>query len=262
MRSSAFLLRLGTVGVLLAGLAAGPVQAATAHAAAIAATVTAWGVTITPPTYIGPCNETPHGLSLTVSGKITVSEPMTVKYVWVNQQNLPWPGPEPVSVTFHAPGTQTVVHGFVRTTSLRSSMRLRIIDPPYVPDSLAAGANTVCVQPTLSNVNIERADEGEECGLGGQPAVFTLSAMLAVAGGPVFLDYRWYRKSNETRNQWSYISGGSTSFTATGAQEKIIFSPYSTNRSESGYFKVELSSPYQGSAQTTFFVTCRTKNDL
>ncbi|MEU6412272.1 hypothetical protein [Microbispora sp. NPDC046933] len=273
MRRPAFLRRLGTAGVLLAGLLlAVPVQQTAAQAAVTATTepsptpaanpgVIASQMQVTPSAYTGPCDETEFGLSHQVSANITVSAPMTVKYVWVNQQEMPWPGPEPVSVTFDAPGTKTVVNGFVRATSLRGYMRLRVVEPAGVPETQNAVFDTVCVKPTVSDISKQRTDENEVCGAG-RLAELTLSAKLTVTDGPSTVGYRWYRRSNLTRNQWVYLGAGSTTFTSTGAQEKTISTRYSTGVSESGYFKVELSSPYQGLGQGTFIVTCSTKNDL
>ncbi|WP_182900584.1 hypothetical protein [Microbispora sp. H10830] len=216
---------------------------------------------VTPAAYTGPCNETQSGLAHEVSAKITVSAPTTVKYVWINPENQPWPDPNPVSVTFDAPGTKTVSNVFFRTTSLRGTMRLRIVEPAGVADTQAASFDTVCVKPTVSDISKQRTDENEVCGPGA-PAELTLTAKLAVADGPSTVDYRWYRKSNQTRNQWVYLGAGSAVFTSTGAQEKTITTRYSTSVSENGYFKVELSSPYQGLGQSAFLVSCSTKNDL
>ncbi len=258
--------------MLLAGLLAVPVQQATAQAAVTATAapsatpmadpgVIASQMQVTPSAYTGPCNETEFGLSHQVSAKITVSAPMTVKYVWINQQEMPWPGPEPVSVTFDAPGTKTVVNSFVRATSLKGYMRLRVVEPAGVPETQNAVFDTVCVKPTVSDISKQRTDENEVCGPGG-PAELTLSAKLTVTDGPSTIGYRWYRRSNLTRNQWVYLGAGSTTFTSTGAQEKTITTRYSTSVSENGYFKVELSSPYQGLGQSAFLVSCSTKNDL
>ncbi|MEU6427187.1 hypothetical protein ABZ860_14955 [Microbispora sp. NPDC046973] len=264
MRRPAFLRRLGTAGVLLAGLLlAVPVQQATAarSAAATANTeVIASDMQVTPSSYTGPCTETPYGLPHEVSAKITVSRPMTVKYVWINQQEQPWPGPEPVSVTFDAPGTKTVVNGFYRATSLSGYMRLRVVEPAGVAETQNASFNTVCLiaKPTLSDIGKQRMDEGCRPG---QPAEFQLTAKLGVADGPSTIGYRWWRRSTQTRNQWVSFADGSATFGSTGAQQQTITARYRTNVSENGYFKVEILSPYQGSSQVAFGVTCSTKND-
>ncbi|MEV4165004.1 hypothetical protein [Nonomuraea dietziae] len=172
---------------------------------------------------------------------ITVSEPMTVKYVWINSQNVPWPGPGPVSVTFDAPGSKTVTNNFFGTTSQKGTMRLRVVEPANIAETHAAAYDTVCVKPSVSEVSKERTDEGE-CAIN-QPAVFALSAKLTVTDGPASVGYRWYRRSNATSNQWVYLGGGSTSFTSSGAQDNTITIRYSTTRSETGYFKAELTSP-------------------
>lgn len=284
MRSSAFLLPL-VAAVLLAALPHGSVQAAIAQQSGmvirpvtptasptpsptVTPTVTptvnpeviASQMQLAPAAYTGPCDETAYGLRHTVSAMITVSEPTTVKYVWVNSQNVPWPGPDPVSVTFDAPGSRTVTNNFFSTTSLKGTMRLRVVEPANIAETHAAAYDTVCVKSSVSDVSKERTDEGE-CAIN-QPAVFALSGKLTVTDGPASIGYRWYRRSNATSNQWVYLGGDSTSFTSSGAQVKTITSRYSTTRSETGYFKVELTSPYQGLGQTSFIVTCLTKDDL
>ncbi|GLX08291.1 hypothetical protein Misp03_52170 [Microbispora sp. NBRC 16548] len=255
--------------MLLAGLLlAVPVQQATAQAAvtatptpSAAATanpyVTASDMKVTPSTYTGSCKVGPYGLEHIVSATITVSKPMTVNYSWMADYGFWTAG----SVTFDAPGSKTVSNVFFRTTSLRGTMRLRIVEPAGVADTQAASFDTVCVKPTVSDISKQRTDENEVCGPGA-PAELTLTAKLAVADGPSTVDYRWYRKSNQTRNQWVYLGAGSAVFTSTGAQEKTITTRYSTSVSENGYFKVELSSPYQGLGQSAFLVSCSTKNDL
>ncbi|MGI5153966.1 hypothetical protein [Microbispora sp. CA-102843] len=251
----------GTMRLKLADeLGGAETEAATFDTVCVDPGVIASQMQVTPAAYTGPCNETESGLKHVLSAKITVSAPTTVKYLWINQENQPWPGPNPVSVTFDAPGTKTVVNGFVRTTSLKGTMRLRIVEPAGVADTQAASFDTVCVKPTVSDISKQRTDENEVCGPG-RPAELTLTAKLAVADGPATVDYRWYRKSNQTRNQWVYLGAGSTAFTSTGAQEKTITTRYGTSLSENGSFKVELSSPYQGLGQGSFLVSCSTKND-
>lgn len=249
------------VGLLLAV----PVQQATAARTAAATAlpeVVAWDMQVTPSSYVGSCTETEYGLDHRISAKITVTRPMTVKYVWISDQERPWPGPEPFSVTFDAPGTQTVTNVFFRKESLSGYMRLRVVEPAGVAETANAWFNTVCLnaQPTVSGLTKQRMDEG--CGPG-QPAEFQLTAKLSVADGPAAIGYRWWRRSNQTRNQWVSFGEGSATFTSTGAQQQTITARYRTNVSESGgYFKVEILSPYQGSSQTAYLVTCSTKDDL
>ncbi|MBB2911511.1 hypothetical protein FHS43_002784 [Streptosporangium becharense] len=104
--------------------------------------VTASDMKVVPASHNGPCTGQ-YGLRHDVSATITVTKPMTVKYVWVNQQG-PWPGPDPVSVTFDKAGSRTVSNVFFRTTSLKGSMRLRIVEPAGVAETERAEFDTVC----------------------------------------------------------------------------------------------------------------------
>lgn len=245
MRVRTFLLRLGAVGGLLAGLLGGPAQAASA-----------WGMTVAPgpvepSSYTGPCD---GGLYHSISGKITVDSPMTVKYIWIDQRGLAWPSPTPFSLVFDAPGTKTFSTGFYLDKSRSGQLWLRIVDPPIDLDAGPRPFDTTCVQAGVSALSTERVDEGCETG---QSAEFALKANLSATDGPATIGYRWYRKSNLTRNQWVSFATGSASFTSDGQQQQTISARYATGVSEYGSFKVELTSPYQGtSGPTSFIVTC------
>ncbi|GIH85175.1 hypothetical protein Pro02_35830 [Planobispora rosea] len=221
--------------------------------------VTASDMKVDPAHYTGPC-KTPADVERSVSAKIKVTKPMAVKYRWIDQQGRPWFSSGPFSTTFHSAGSKTVANGFKSVATARGSVRLEVVEPAGVPVTEAAEFSTVCVNPSVSGVSKQRTDENEECGPG-RSAEFALSAKLAVADGPASVGYRWYRRSNETGNRWTLISGGTASFTGTGKQEKTITGTYGTRRSESGYFKVELTEPYEGSAQTGFLVTCQSRHD-
>ncbi|MBG0830489.1 hypothetical protein HS041_22265 [Planomonospora sp. ID67723] len=220
---------------------------------------TASDMKVSPVSYTGPCT-TPADVERSVSAKITVTGPMAVKYQWVDEQGRPWFSSGPFSTTFHSAGSKTVANGFSSVATARGSVRLKIVDPAGGGETEAVAFSTTCVNPTVSGAGKERTDENEECGAN-RPAVFQVSAKVTAADGPASVGYRWYRKSNETRNQWVFFGGGTVSFDGTGKQEKTVTGRYSTQRSENGSFKVELQSPYEGSSQTTFLVTCRSRHD-
>ncbi|MGV9386662.1 hypothetical protein ACWDRB_63430 [Nonomuraea sp. NPDC003707] len=253
MRARAFLLRLGAAGALLAGLLAGPAQ--TASAWSMDWGMDAWPPLFSPSDYTGPCD---GGVYHTISATIKTSGPMTVKYVWVDKYGSPWPSPTPFSVVFDTPGTKTVSNGFYVDKSLSEEVALKILEPIVVSSGLVP-FNPTCANTGLSAISKERVDEGCESG---QSAEFSLKANLSVTDGPATVSYRWYRKSNLTRNQWVSFASSSTSFTSHGPQQQTVSARYGTGVSEYGSFKVELSSPYKGSEQTSFIVTCANSDDL
>jgi hypothetical protein len=159
-------------------------------------------------------------------------------------------------LVFDAPGTKTISTGFYLNKSRSGELWLRIVDPsPGGLDTGPQSFHTTCVQASVSALSTERVDEGCETG---QSAEFALKANLSATDGPATIGYRWYRKSNLTRNQWVSFATGSASFTSDGQQQQqTISARYATGVSEYGSFKVELTSPYQGtSGPTSFIVTC------
>ncbi|MBB2913167.1 hypothetical protein FHS43_004465 [Streptosporangium becharense] len=213
-------------------------------------TATASDMKVEPASYTGRCGMPLDVAQHILTARITVTKPMTVKYRWVTHRG---PVQAEYSMTFDAPGSKTAkIHSFYSENNPNGWARLEIVDPAGGGRSETATFTTVCVGPAIIRVTGTQKDKCEV----ERPAAFELGAEITMSDGPASVGYRWYRKSNLTRDQWLPIGESQTISFAAGKQTEKISAPYGTSRSETGHFKLELESPHKGYGTTAFSVTC------